>query len=275
MIASFSIVVLLAAGISARSFESPLAVQVDDIESLVVGGENASKGEFPHQVQLKNGGRHYCGGSILTKDWILTAAHCITGRIQSYEVVAGELDTNVKEGTEQASNVSQLIKHPKYGTTVYDFDVGLVKLIKPLKFNDFVKPVQLWRKEDGEVPLENAIVSGWGMLSWPSGKIPNHLQKVITPIIDLNICKGTSSGRHVTDNMLCVGYYETGGKGVCKGDSGGPLLTLKNNSRKQVGIVSWTRLCATPKHPAVYASVPKFQDFIREHVPEYYEQNFD
>jgi len=268
-----SVVLLFAfAGLSANAWHVVNEFGEKRIESYIVGGVNANPGEFPHQIQIRYRGSHMCGGSVLTPNWILTAAHCFEGETPSdLQVVAGEHNWKTPEGNEQFVNVTQFVSHPNRGKTRFGFDVGLIKLASPLTFNQHVKPAVLWKKSDApSEPLGSGVVSGWGRVS-ASGRIPDILQKVNVTVYERDVCQKAYGNSFEKSNMLCAGNLD-GGKCVCMGDSGGPLMTTAGKELKQVGIVSWGRPCANKGYPAVYVNVVQFEDFIKEKVPEYYEQ---
>merc|ERR1711874_967264 len=116
----------------------PLPAQVGI--GRIVGGEEAADGEFPWQVALRPfgaiGSTHFCGGSIIDKDWILTAAHCCAGQIPAtMHVVAGGIKLNNFENEEETRNLDHIISHPNYAC--------LLKLKESLEWTDFVKPIAL------------------------------------------------------------------------------------------------------------------------------------
>lgn len=109
----------------------PLAKQVG--VGRIVGGEDAADGEFPHQVSLRLmnaiGATHFCGGSVIDKNWVVTAAHCCAGHIPLIlHVVAGGIRLNSNENEEQKRNVDKIISHEKYQSSGVLNDICLLKV---------------------------------------------------------------------------------------------------------------------------------------------------
>ncbi|XP_049772200.1 trypsin-1-like [Schistocerca cancellata] len=119
-----------------------------DVEERIVGGSDAFPGQFPYVVSLKtpdeSGFQHFCGGSILTEEWILTAAHCIVNlNVSDYVVVAGEYDLTVDEGTEQVVGVSEAFIYPYLAHGGLYNDTALLRLNSSLEFNVNVSAISL------------------------------------------------------------------------------------------------------------------------------------
>uniref|UniRef100_A0A3Q4B2V5 trypsin n=1 Tax=Mola mola TaxID=94237 RepID=A0A3Q4B2V5_MOLML len=206
-----------------------LDIAVDD--DKIVGGYECTPHSQPHQVSL-NRGYHFCGGSLVSDSWVVSAAHCYYSRV---EVRLGEHHIRYSEGTEQFISSSRVIRHPRYSSYNIDNDIMLIKLKKPATLNQHVQPVAL-------------PISGWGntMSSTDDG---DKLQCLDLPILSDHDCKNSYPGM-ITDAMFCAGYLE-GGKDSCQGDSGGPVVC---NGELQ-GVVSWGYGCAERDHPGVYAKV--------------------
>ncbi|XP_012230033.1 trypsin [Linepithema humile] len=242
----------------------------------VVGGREAVKGSHPHIVSLQWGpststASHFCAGSIIDKQWILTAAHCPLA-VPSYGefvVKAGKHNIKITESTEQVIRVSKSIVHENYQGGVGPYDIALIKLSTPLNLSIEVRTVVLPTPES--TPLGNATLCGWGSTSTTSfPRMPDKLQEVSLPYLDLVACSDAvrrltgSSPVHATN--VCTGPL-TGGTSACSGDSGGPLTSKVGNSEILTGIVSWGIIpCGTTGAPSVYTKVSKFNSWIQQKI---------
>merc|ERR1712002_875981 len=202
-------------------------------DEKIVGGYECPRHSVPYQVSL-NAGYHFCGGSLISSLWVVSAAHCYKSRIQ---VRLGEHNIAVNEGTEQWIDSAMLIK-----------------LSRPATLNSYVQTVSLPSR--CPVADENCLVSGWGNTSANGDNYPDRLQCLKQPIIDDRICRNAYP-HLLTDNMVCSGFMH-GGASSCQGDSGGPLVC---NGQLQ-GVVSWGYDCAMNGHPSVYARVCRYNSWI-------------
>lgn len=238
----------------------------------IVGGEDAVPGEFPWQAFLTIG-NFMCGGSLITSQWILTAAHCVTdenGQVVPTEFVTvylGKHDLRLWKSSEQIRGVTQILVHPQYDPYTADSDLALLRLVAPAVLNDRVRPVRLLQSPADDVLAEPGVlatVTGWGTLE-EDGPISFILQKVSVPIVSHQTCNAALGGG-ITANMLCAGYAE-GGKDSCQGDSGGPLIVPDGaGGWKQAGIVSFGYGCARPQLYGVYTRVSRFVEWIGQQV---------
>ncbi|KAL7835713.1 hypothetical protein SRHO_G00280600 [Serrasalmus rhombeus] len=225
------------------------AFALDD--DKIVGGYECKAHSQPWQVSL-NVGYHSCGGSLVNRDWVVSAAHCYKSRI---EVRLGEHNIQVTENTEQFIPSSVVIKNPGYDSWTIDNDIMLIKLSKPATLNAYVQPVAL---PSGCAPAGTmCTVSGWGN-TMSSTADRNKLQCLEIPILSNADCQNSYPGM-ITDSMFCAGYLE-GGKDSCQGDSGGPVVC---NNQLQ-GVVSWGYGCAEKNHPGVYTKVCKFTTWLQQ-----------
>merc|ERR1712002_1143623 len=100
-------------------------------DDKIVGGYECKAHSEPHQVSL-NSGYHFCGGSLVNENWVVSAAHCYKSRV---EVRLGEHNIKVTKGTEQFIRSSRVIRHPNYSSYNIDNDIMLIKLSKPATLN--------------------------------------------------------------------------------------------------------------------------------------------
>ncbi|XP_026324114.1 chymotrypsin-2-like [Hyposmocoma kahamanoa] len=225
-------------------------------DSRVVGGEDAPEGGIPYQVSLRTlFNSHFCGGSILSSKWVLTAAHCTVGESRlSIRVVVGTNDLTV--GGDRYS-VDTIIIHSNYDEKRIKNDISLLKVSGEISFNDKVQPIQLpeVNTEEGA----NLMLSGWGRTSDP-GNTPTHLQMINLTALSVETCQGIYVAINpVYDSQVCT--LTRTGQGACYGDSGGPLVENKTI----VGVVSWGMPCARG-YPDVYTRVFAFKDWILKQI---------
>ncbi|XP_060946859.1 trypsin-like [Limanda limanda] len=235
------------------------------LNTKIVGGEDAPAGSWPWQVSLQSGGRHFCGGSLINNQWILTAAHCFPST--STSALAVSLGRDSLEGI-NLNNVSrsviQIINHPDYNSATSDNDVSLLKLSSTVSFTNYIRPVCLAANGSDFQTGTTCWVTGWGTInSGDSLPFPQRLQEVTVPVVSQTSCQ--ESYGSITSNMICAGLTE-GGKDSCQGDCGGPLVS-KNGSRWVLGgVVSFGNGCAQPNFPGVYARVSEYESWIKSHI---------
>jgi len=221
----------------------------------IVGGSQATRGEFPWIVQIKRGG-HYCGGSIVNNNWIVTAAHCAVASVSGYQIVAGEHNLSQNEGSEQTRSVSSITRHPNYNSNTLANDIAVMRVNSPFTFNANVQPANI--PNAGFTPATNVVAAGWGTLT-EGGSLPNVLMKVTVPMVSLASCRASYGSGSILNGMICAG---TGGRDSCQGDSGGPL----HSGTTLAGIVSWGSGCARPNYPGVYTETAYFAAWIRSNT---------
>ncbi|CAL8286779.1 unnamed protein product [Merluccius merluccius] len=228
-----------------------VAAPLEDEGDKIVGGYECRKHSAAYQVSLTSG-YHFCGGSLISSTWVVSAAHCYKSRIQ---VRLGEHNIAVSEGTEQFISSAKVIKHPRYSSRNLDNDIMLIKLSKPATLNSYVRTVSLPSSCAGSGT--RCLISGWGNTS-PSGSyFPDRLMCLDAPILSDSSCRNAYPGQ-ITSNMFCAGFLD-GGKDSCQGDSGGPVVC----GGQLQGVVSWGYGCAQRNRPGVYAKVCNYNSWIR------------
>ncbi|XP_016941082.3 trypsin delta-like [Drosophila suzukii] len=229
------------------------AARIPEPEERIVGGHHIPIEYVPWQVSLLNNGLHICGGSIHSDRVILTAAHCLDYvAIKDLSVRAGS--SHWSKGGQEVK-VLKAISHSQYHYRDFPYDVAVLILESPLKFNANVQKIALAEKtpKGGSMTL----VSGWGdtrygaHFGWPI------LQGVHVALLDPTDCK-----RSHGEDVICA---DASGRDACQFDSGGPLVSLPD--RKLIGIVSHGENCGIG-HPGVYADVVFFRDWFNATINE-------
>ncbi|KAJ8266946.1 hypothetical protein GJAV_G00136480 [Gymnothorax javanicus] len=245
----------------------PTIVTKENQGNRIVGGNEVTPGEIPWQVALidKQTLVGFCGGSILTEKWVITAAHCLPEVTpDSIFVRVGEHNVHKKEGTERDHEIAERHVHPRYNVAQnqYNHDIALLLLEKPIVFSDFALPICLGPKDFTESLLRAgsmSVVSGWGKVRFEGVESP-VLQKVEVPYVDRLQCKGSSNDR-ITRFMFCAGY-DSEKRDSCQGDSGGPHVTKQGNTWFLTGIVSWGEKCAQEGKYGIYTRVSRYYPWI-------------
>ncbi|XP_076853105.1 serine protease 33-like [Brachyhypopomus gauderio] len=233
------------------------------LNTRIVGGNNSDPGSWPWQASLQINGHHFCGGSLINKDWILTAAHCFPNPATVIAYLGMQSLQGINSNM-QAFPVSSVNIHPDYNSSTNDNDIALLQLTPSVTFNDYVMPVCL-AAEGSSFPSDTYVwVTGWGdTASGETLPYPQTLQQVQVPIVSNGDCANSYSS--LTLNMMCAGLTQ-GGKDACQGDSGGPLVVKQGSYWIQGGVVSFGYGCARPNFPGVYTRVSRYQDWINSHI---------
>lgn len=247
------------------------------IENRIVGGKETTIAEHPYIVSLQlMGYNHKCGGSIISKNYVLTAAHCVTPYMSSYrkkmlKIRAGS--SMVYKGG-SIHNVDKLIVHEKFSINHHgapDNDIALIKVKPSFKYGKNIQPISLHTtNENITISAGNeTTVTGWG--STASGKsFTSKLRTVDVPIVpqsDCNTAYRKMGG--VKKGKICAGRMGVGGRDSCQGDSGGPLILRRK--RLLIGIVSYGIGCGRHDHPGVYTHVQHYDHWIvrNAHLHDY------
>ncbi|XP_018418979.1 PREDICTED: coagulation factor VII-like [Nanorana parkeri] len=240
----------------------------EDEHARIVGGMLCELGQCPWQVLIRTRrGVDFCGGSLISERWVLSAAHCFED-IVPHHITIGDYDKNLRDRDEQKITVLQVFSHPYYLGEHYDHDIALLYLQSRAVFSEYSRPICLPSPSLGRLlTQEGAVgqVSGWGSTRY-LGRASRFLLKVQLPVVSQETCMATTE-KVLTGNMFCAGYnIET--KDACKGDSGGPFAVLYRNTWYLVGVVSWGEGCAAEGKYGVYTRVSSYISWIKDTIFE-------
>lgn len=199
------------------------------INSLIVNGNDAYRGQFPYYAFIKlntTDGDAICGGTLISNEWILTAAHCL------YDILNGEIHLGSLRAADLTEEGRFIMKfgiehrhiHPNYYQSIVLNDIGLIKLPKPVEFSDVIKPVKMACES---IQTNDLIAIGNGFM--------NAKQKISAPILQWTHLKSISYAECLRQypfllfrrSVICARgeQYES----TCQGDSGGPLVADKTH----------------------------------------------
>lgn len=239
--------------------------ETSKVKMRIVGGFRADIRDFPYQVMVTSRTGSLCGGSIISKKWILTAAHCLAkeGRMKSAQEV------QVAAGTDDAwargTPIASFHIHPEYDIsgrdTTFKHDIALIELRGNLRYSDRVQRVALphpGEEKQYAGQTDQALVSGFGLTS-ARGRTADRLRAVALTIWSDREC--TSKAHVAIQYTFCAGHA-AGGKDSCSGDSGGPLIVRSKEGPVIVGVVSSGPDDCASGEPGLYTRVSYYTKWI-------------
>ncbi|XP_023020682.2 trypsin-1 [Leptinotarsa decemlineata] len=238
---------------------------VSNPEKRIVGGRPTGINRYPWIARIVYDGHYHCGASLLTKEYVLTAAHCVRRLKKSkIRVVLGDHDVSTTaEIPAMMRAVTSVIRHRNFDQDTYNHDIALLKLRKPVEFTKQIRPICLPKTLDPSG--RTGTVVGWGRTA-EGGMLPTIVQEVQVPILTLSQCRAMKyRASRITTYMLCAGK---GLQDSCQGDSGGPLLVHSGDKYEIVGIVSWGVGCGRPGYPGVYTRVSKYINWLKYNLDD-------
>ncbi|CAB3376413.1 Hypothetical predicted protein [Cloeon dipterum] len=236
------------------------------ISSQIVGGEAASLGQFPWQANIIINDAYICGGSLITSNFVLTAAHC-TSPGSTFQVTLGTIKMSNANPPSPAVRLITSVKftHESYNPNNLNNDIGLLKLPSSVSLSTYINVIKLPPATDGEVTYagSTATVSGFGKTSDSSSASPSMQFVNLTVISNLDCAKfyGTDI---ITSSTLCTQVPK---KSTCQGDSGGPLVIPDGpNSYKQIGVVSFGSASGCLAGPSGFIRVTSYLTWISNKI---------
>ena len=226
------------------------------IAPRIIGGTNATAGDYPWIVSLRDGSGHFCGASLIAPQWVLSAAHCYDGSgPENLKVVVGEYHQGETSTSEEVINVAKVYPHANGEV----HDIMLVKLAQPAT----IAPIAMATEAQTQALSagDTLRVIGWGDTEEGAGKYPKILQQVDVPLYDFAACNAAYNNELDPKVNVCAGLVD-GGKDSCQGDSGGPLFFQQDGQWRQLGVVSFGDGCGRAGKPGVYTRVASYLDWI-------------
>lgn len=199
-----------------------LPSDLDSIQTRIVNGQTSALGQFPYQALLfirTASGSAVCGGSLISNEWVLTAAHCAQSAIE-FQVHLGAINLRDNgEPTRTVVTTRTKIVHNNYNARTVRNDVALIKLTPPIAFTDKIQAIKLPAKGSGEFVDRIAVASGWGAQA-DGGSVAQKLQWASMRVIANKDCARLYGSNIIKESILC-GQGSSSPKGsVCQGDSG-------------------------------------------------------
>ncbi|XP_039885347.1 deleted in malignant brain tumors 1 protein-like isoform X7 [Simochromis diagramma] len=212
-------------------------------------------GSLPWRVIIDPSGEFWCEGSLITNQWVLTAASCISHDKLSNKVV--HLGQHIQSAFSQnvvIRKVEEVICHPEYNSTTYNSDICLLKLSAPVYFTDYIQPICLASK--------NSTFHS-GISSWVTGC---GFDYVTLPIVGRNECQcHYKHDKVITENMICAGL-RAGSQDSCWWKRGAPIMIKKGSIWVQSGVMTLHDSYGYPMKLEIGTRVSKYQEWIRNTV---------
>lgn len=246
----------------------------ENVEQLIsstriIGGNKATEDRHSYTVSIQYNNLHFCGGSLILKDVVLTAAHCVSsGGITNLDVLIGRHNFNENDG--ERIPVTRTITHPLYSSNgdASSYDIALIILASPIQ-DTTIQPITLNDNDSYPESGTTANVMGWGDIDpGPALITPDELHIASVEIITNGECEMITRGGQnyegmIDESMICA-YTES--QDACQGDSGGPLIIRGTSITNdvQIGVVSWGVGCSYL--PGVFSRVSMAYDWIKDNA---------
>lgn len=234
----------------------------------IINGQEVTPNSVPWQCRLSllmpDGARYFCGCSVISEQWILTAAHCTQG-IAEVTVTIGDHSISASDNTESETTVdkSQVRINNQWNSNTLQNDISLIQ-VPTVTFTDAIQPICVAANDPTNLHIGDRLtVTGWGITADGAPSVSNVLNAANVTGISKADCAAYYGTANIKDSQLCTNA-PVDQQSTCSGDSGGPLTTLQNgvNIPVQVGIVSFGSASGCLKGPTGFARVSSFRDWI-------------
>nr|XP_039273620.1 chymotrypsinogen 2-like [Styela clava] len=265
----------------------------ESLHQRIMNGKDAKPGAYPWQVSIRNKNLvsssqcyHFCGGTLISSCWVVTAAHCVmtlSKYKENYEILVGDYYNgdapafgNLED--EQTFDIEAVYVHSEFKYDhVWRNDISLIKLKSNngqcAVFSKYVIPACLPEPTDEAFPTNtHCHITGWGAQNYTDrDRCHDHppiLQYGLVRLRDYTECSllhgnvPDTDEKYISDGMLCAGNK---GVDTCQGDSGGPLVCQKKSNKQPfvlTGVTSWGLGCGDLVKPGVYTNISKYIDWI-------------
>lgn len=272
--------------VNSLSSNSPSCGEVKMVVPLVTSGQSTKRGQWPWHVALYLiegiNLSYHCGGSLVSKNKVITAAHCVTQKLNDAVLNSTKIVVylgkyhQLQYSDELGVQIKQVIRikvYPSYNSSSYFGDIAILTLSSDAEFTNYVTPVCIWEERpdnlDDIVDKEGTVV-GWG---FDENNTPTEeLKMAKMPVVSQQTCLWSYPqfySEFTSEKTFCAGFRN--GTSVCNGDSGGGMVFARNHRWYLRGIVSLTvakdglRVCDT-RHYVVFTDVAKYTDFITKNL---------
>jgi secreted trypsin-like serine protease len=242
------------------SFEGAQSARAAD-GPRIIGGTEVPDGKYPFmafiEIKTSDGSIFNCGGSLIDRDSVLTAAHCLPENLTAVNVVVGRTVLSQNQG--QIRFATDALIHPRYNDQRNSsYDAAVLKLESAV---NGIQPIQLATSSQNslERPGRKATVAGWGNTiaqppdgPSPGSSFPDRMREAPVPLVSDTEAKSVYESSYFPSLMVTAGKT---GKDACQGDSGGPMFAKVSGKYTQIGITSFGAGCGAAGFPGVYTEV--------------------